>query len=41
MNHFYHAAWIWLCNFDRRSKRYWGGWISMRTAWQATKHLKR
>jgi len=37
--HFSHAWWLWHCNFDRRSRDYWGGWVSWRTAWQATAHL--
>jgi hypothetical protein len=40
MNHFLHAWWIWRCNFRKSSRRYWGGWISWRTAWQATAHLR-
>ena len=37
--HLKHAAWMWLCNFDGRSRAYFG-WVSLGTAWQATAHLK-
>ena len=38
--HLSHAAWFWCCNFTRASLDYWGGWISWRTCWEATRHLK-
>lgn len=38
MHHFRHAFWIWSCNFRFASRRYFG-WVTWRTAWQATKHL--